>query len=86
MGNDGSLVITKAGFQISNVGIRVLMMFWVMQMGLGEHQRHGQGSEKLKIAWIHLIIQQTLEKDFEKESSEKNNSTKIDNPIFGVLQ
>ena len=62
------------------------MGFWVIQIGLDQHQRHGQGSERLNIGWIHQIIQQTPEKDFEKESSEKNNSTKIDNPIFGVLQ
>ena len=86
MGNDSSFVITKAGFQIPNIGIRVLMWFWVMQLGLNQHQRLGQGPERLKIAWILLIIQETPEKDFEKESSEKNNSTKIDNPIFGVLQ
>ena len=85
MGNDGSFVITKAEFQIPNIGIRVLMGFWVMQIGLDQHQRHGQGSERLKITWIYLIIQQTPEKDFEKESLEGIIAQKIDNPIFGVL-
>ena len=38
------------------------------------------------MVWIPLVINQTPgEKDREKKL-ERNNSTKIDNPIFGLLQ
>ena len=48
-------------------------------------QRAGERVERSTIVWILLVINQTPgEKDLEKKLG-RNNNTKIDNPIFGVL-
>src|SRR4051812_43107215 len=38
-----------------------------------------------RIVWIHLVINQTLGEKDREEKLRRNNSTKIDNPIFWVL-
>ena len=54
--------------------------------GILTRKRAGERVARSRIVWILLIINQTPgEKDREKKLG-RNNSTKIDNPIFGVLQ
>ena len=42
--------------------------------------------ERLRIVWIHLVTHQIPEEKFGRGKLGRINSTKIDNPIFGVLQ
>jgi hypothetical protein len=46
----------------------------------------GKSTERLGIEWIHLVICQIPEEKFGREKLGRHNITKIDNPIFGVLQ
>jgi hypothetical protein len=46
----------------------------------------GKSTERLRNDWIHLVICQIPEEKFGREKLGRNNSPKIDNPIFGVLQ
>ena len=49
-------------------------------------QEPGKITGRLRIVWIHLVIHQVPEEKFGREKLGRNNSTKIDNTIFGVLQ
>jgi hypothetical protein len=44
----------------------------------------GKSTERLRIGWIHLVICQIPEEKIGREKLGRNNSTKIDNLIFGV--
>ena len=49
-------------------------------------QEHEKGTERLGNDWIHLVIHQLPEEKIWERKLGRNNNTKIDNLIFGVLQ
>src|SRR3954468_16260923 len=57
--------------------------------GLGSDLALQRGREKgckVKIVWIYLFINQIPGEKGRQKKLGRNNNTKIDNPIFGVLQ
>lgn len=57
-----------------------------MGKGSGIATRAEEEVARSRIVWSYLVINQSPGENFREGKVGRNNSTKIDNPIFGVLQ